>query len=96
MAQFLSRAVWIKERSLCACAVKRQFKPWVFKQTVLIRGFACLEDLYGYLILPTHRPHRENCVAQIIGPVERFVNWSATGNLLTSEDVARSTALETS
>ena len=35
MAQCLSRAVWIKERSLCACAVKRQFKPWVIQTDCL-------------------------------------------------------------
>ena len=77
----LSRAVHSNERSLCACKGNLQFRPWVFIHVTSTCALASREGLYGFRILPTHRPQCENCVAQIIGPVERFIAWSVKGIL---------------
>ena len=69
-------ALYTAMSEACVHVKVLQFRPWVFIHVTSTCALASREGLYGFRTLPTHRPQRENCVARIIGPVERFITWS--------------------
>ena len=69
-------ALYTAMSEACVHVKVLQFRPWVSIHVTSTCALASREGLYGFRTLPTHRPQRENCVAQIIGPVERFITWS--------------------